>query len=219
MIGKPKYTYGDQLEFKWNNESNKVGIVEIVDSYGTFGQNEEPSYDIYVVENNTLYKHIRESEVVNKIEREKYEIIKVVTYSQFNKPAKFFSSKWGVPLEAYLDSMEEGLTTKTGVPAWFYIEENNEVIAGLGIIENDFHKRKDLAPNICAVYVREDHQGKGLSRKLLNKACSHLKENGIEDVYLITTHTEYYEKVGFDFVGEIEEDSGDLVRCYHRKCK
>ena len=148
-----------------------------------------------------------------------FKIIQIKEKEQFIKPAKFFSSKWGVPLEAYLESMEESIISKTGVPAWFYIEENNEVIAGLGIIENDFHKRKDLTPNICAVYVKEKYQRKGLARKLLNKACSHLKEHDINDVYLITTHTEFYEKVGFDFYGEIEEDSGDLVRCYHRNCE
>lgn len=219
MIGKPKYTYCDKVEFKWNNEPNKIGIIEIVDSHGTFEQNEEPSYDIYVEKNNTLYKHIRESEVVRKIQRDKFEIIKVRTSSQIRKPAKFFSNKWGVPLEAYIDSMRDSLHNETGVPAWFYIEENNEIIAGLGIIENDFHKRKDLTPNICAVYVREDYQGNGLARKLLDKACSHLKEHGIEDVYLITTHTEFYERVGFTYYGDIEEDSGDLVRCYHRKCR
>lgn len=219
MLGKPKYTYGDKLEFRWNKNESKIGLVEIIDSYGTLEQHEEPSYDIYCRDNNTLYKHIRESEVIRQVEREKYEIIEVQIYSQIRKPAIFFSNKWGVPLEAYIESMQDSISSDKAVPAWFYIEENGEVIAGLGIIENDFHKRKDLAPNICAVYVREDHQGKGLARKLLDKACSHLKEHGIEDVYLITTHTEFYEKVGFSFYGEIEEDSGDMVRCYHRKCK
>ena len=41
MIGKPKYTYGDKVEYKWPKSENKVGIIEIGDSYGTFEQNEE----------------------------------------------------------------------------------------------------------------------------------------------------------------------------------
>lgn len=218
MLGKSKYALQDRVSFKIKNLV-LVGEVFIVDSYGTFQQQEEPSYDIYVEANNTLYKHIRESMVIEKVDKEDFRIIKISKKEQFEKPAHFFSNKWGVPLEAYLESMEEGLNSSTGVPAWFYIEDNGEVIAGLGIIENDFHKRKDLAPNICAVYVKEEYQGNGISRALLNRACSHLKEHSIDDVYLITTHTAYYEKVGFDFVGEIEEDSGDLVRCYHKKCE
>lgn len=42
----------------------KIGVVWIVDAYGTFEQNEEVSYDIYVEEENCLYKHIRQSEVL-----------------------------------------------------------------------------------------------------------------------------------------------------------
>ena len=26
----------------------------------------------------------------------------------------------------------------------------------MGVIENDFHDRKDLTPNVCAVYTEED---------------------------------------------------------------
>lgn len=56
----PKYERGDVVRFEFGDEVLE-GMVEIVDRYGTFGQNEEPSYDLYRFENNTLYKHVRES--------------------------------------------------------------------------------------------------------------------------------------------------------------
>lgn len=40
------------------------------------------------------------------------------------------------------------------------------IVAGLGVIENDFHNRKDLAPNVCAVYTEEDCRCKGIAGKL-----------------------------------------------------
>lgn len=74
-IGCPKYKYEDLVEFKYSaNNTNivKTGVVYIVDAYGTFEQNEEPSYDIFVEgkddESNILYKHIRESSIIKKIE-------------------------------------------------------------------------------------------------------------------------------------------------------
>ena len=140
----------------------------------------------------------------------KYQITKPEKSSEITKAAVFFSQKWNIPPEAYIESMKDSLVSKSGVPAWFYIEQQNEIIAGLGIIENDFHKRKDLTPNICAVYVREDFQGKGIAKILLNAACSHLSEHNISDVYLITTHTEFYEHCGFDFYGNIEENDGKI---------
>ena len=67
MIGKPKYKRDDNVTFIFNG-TEKSGVIYIVDSYGTFGQSEEPSYDIYSPLENCLFKHIRESEVLGKIE-------------------------------------------------------------------------------------------------------------------------------------------------------
>lgn len=70
-IGKPLFKYEDEVGFyitpyKSDKEIFCKGKVYIIDSYGTFEQNEEPSYDIMVENfNNTgeacLVKHIRES--------------------------------------------------------------------------------------------------------------------------------------------------------------
>jgi hypothetical protein len=62
MIGHPQYKRNDVVSFKFKDEV-KTGTVYIVDAYGTFEQNEEPSYDILVESENTLYKHVRESKV------------------------------------------------------------------------------------------------------------------------------------------------------------
>ena len=65
VLGKPKFQRGDSVSFECNGQI-KVGLVEIVDAYGTFDQNVEPSYDILVKSENTLYKHFRET-LVRKV--------------------------------------------------------------------------------------------------------------------------------------------------------
>ena len=60
MLGRPKYTYEDVVKFKISGREI-VGKVYIVDAYGTFDQDSQPSYDIIVDEENFLYKHIPES--------------------------------------------------------------------------------------------------------------------------------------------------------------
>ena len=40
-----KYNYQEKVEFKWN-DGTKGGYIEIIDRFGTFGQPDEPSYDI-----------------------------------------------------------------------------------------------------------------------------------------------------------------------------
>ena len=61
---KTIYKEGQIVKFKINNII-KEGIIYIVDKYGTFEQNKEPSYDIMVTEENTLYKHIIQSMIIN----------------------------------------------------------------------------------------------------------------------------------------------------------
>lgn len=71
VLGSPKFKYGDVVGFylrpyKETKEKFFIGTVYIVDSYGTFEQSFEPSYDIMVENYNgmnerCLIKHIRES--------------------------------------------------------------------------------------------------------------------------------------------------------------
>ena len=71
MLGNPKFKVNDRVKFRIivNGVKEEMeGVVAIVNSYGTFFQNEEPSYDIMVEHflggEKTLVKHIRESDVV-----------------------------------------------------------------------------------------------------------------------------------------------------------
>lgn len=59
-MSKPLHKIDDIVQFNVRNKTLS-GKIEVVDANGTFGQNDEPSYDIMVQEENTLYKHIRES--------------------------------------------------------------------------------------------------------------------------------------------------------------
>ena len=65
MLGKPKYHENDLVEFQWlKDKPNKVGVVYIVDKWGTLSDNSDVSYDILIKEENMLYKHISERFVV-----------------------------------------------------------------------------------------------------------------------------------------------------------
>ena len=112
--------------------------------------------------------------------------------------AAWFSSKWGVPTEAYLECMDSYLNHETEL-GWYLCLSDDKIVAGLGVIENDFHNRKDLSPNICAVYTEPDYRCQGIAGHLLNMAVEDLREKGISPVYLLTDHTGFYERYGFKF--------------------
>lgn len=80
------------------------------------------------------------------------------------------------------------------IPSWFAVVEGDKIIAGVGVIEDDFHNRPDLTLNICALYVEETHRGQRISEKLFNEIETYLNSQDINIVYLITDHEGLYEK-------------------------
>ena len=112
--------------------------------------------------------------------------------------AEWFHKKWGVPKEAYLACMESYLKKETEY-GWYLCMDRDKIVGGLGVIENDFHDRKDLTPNICAVYTEEEYRGRGIAGHLLDMAVNDLKAKGITPVYLVTDHTGFYERYGWEF--------------------
>ena len=148
-----------------------------------------------------------------------YNIIRLIDKPEIkDKAAEWFHAKWGIPLEAYQESMEECLRAESPVPQWYVAMENDYIIGGMGVIENDFHDRKDLAPNVCAVYTEEGKRGSGVAGALLNYVCSDMKERGISTLYLLTDHTSFYERYGWEFFCMVQGDGeADRSRMYiHR---
>ena len=130
------------------------------------------------------------------------------------KAAAWFHSKWGVPEEAYLDCMTAYLGGATEY-GWYLCAEADWIVGGLGVIENDFHDRKDLTPNVCAVYTEEAFRGRGIAGRLLNMAVDDLKSKGISPVYLVTGHTGFYERYGWEFLCMVRGDGEpDMTRMY-----
>ena len=72
QLGKPKYKVGEKVCFVCGKDRDQEakGRICIIDAYGTREQQEEVSYDILgsrseVPDKRVLFKHIRESEIVN----------------------------------------------------------------------------------------------------------------------------------------------------------
>ncbi len=112
--------------------------------------------------------------------------------------AAWFHDRWRVPKQAYLDCMAAYLNGETEY-GWYLCLQGGKIVSGLGVIENDFHERKDLTPNVCAVYTEPEHRGQGIAGRLLDTAVEDLRAKGVSPVYLFTDHTGFYERYGWAF--------------------
>ena len=98
-------------------------------------------------------------------------------------------------------------------PVDLVLNTKQEIVAGAGIIVNDFHDRKDLTPNLCALFVEPEYRNNGIARSILDFARKDAGKAGFSTLYLITDHTTFYEKCGWSFL-TMANDSSRPVRVY-----
>lgn len=132
-----------------------------------------------------------------------------------DKAARWFCQKWDIPFEEYMESIAQCIEKKSGIPQWYVmLNENQDIIAGTGVIENDFHNRKDLSPNLCALYVEQPYRNQGIARQILDFVREDMCGLGIEILYLVTDHTDFYEKCGWNFLTMVQDTEGITERMY-----
>lgn len=149
----------------------------------------------------------------------KYPIFRIENEEIADKAAEWFHDKWSISKEAYLESILDSINNETGVPSWYLCTDGDRIVGGLGVIENDFHERKDLRPNVCAVFTEKDYRCQGIAGRLLNLVCSDMKSKGTDTLYLVTDHDSFYERYGWEFYTTVKCDGGEISRLYRKITK
>ena len=131
----------------------------------------------------------------------------------------WFHEKWHIPKEAYRESMDKCLKKLSPVPQWYLMTDGGRIVGGMGVIENDFHDRHDLTPNVCAVYTEPDYRNQGIARRLMEAVYADMADMGIETLYLLTDHTSLYERYGWELFCMVRGDGEECMsRMYiHRR--
>ncbi|EGO2842403.1 GNAT family N-acetyltransferase [Enterococcus faecalis] len=134
--------------------------------------------------------------------------------------AQWFSQKWQIPAEAYQASMQEMLTSENHVPHWWFcLNKQQDIVAGVGVIDNDFHNRADLTPNLCALYVEPTFRHQGLAGILLTTVGDFLANSGFKKLYLLTDHTTFYERYDWEFLTMVTTEEQSCARIYQKQLR
>jgi len=133
------------------------------------------------------------------------------------RTAQWFHEKWGFPTEAYLECIEAYISGKTK-NGWYLCLDKDKIVAALGVIDNDFHERKNLTPNVCGVYTEDEYRKQGIAGVLLQMVVDDMRNKGVSPLYLVTDHTGFYERYGWEFLCMVQpDDEPELTRMYiHR---
>jgi len=128
---------------------------------------------------------------------------------------EWFSSKWGIDKKEYEKSFDDCINKNENLPQWYLVlNEDDEIIGGCGLIQNDFVDRIDLFPYLCALFVEEKARGHAIGASLLENARKDAMAKGFNKLYLCTDHTSYYEKYGWTHIGTGKHPWGDTSRIY-----
>ena len=138
-----------------------------------------------------------------------------------SRPAKATASRLGATVAGFLPPTVRwtcGYRYCTTENGWYICLDGDKIAGGLGVIDNDFHDRKDLTPNVCAVYTDKKYRQQGIAGNLLNLAVNDMKAKGVTPIYLLTDHIGFYERYGWEFFCMAQGDGEpEMSRIYiHR---
>ena len=74
------------------------------------------------------------------------------------------------------------------------------------------HERAPYSQADCDAHAAE---GAKLARRMMENLCRDMAQMGQTDLFLLTDHTRFYEKLGWRFQEIVRENGGDFARCYH----
>ena len=66
--------------------------------------------------------------------------------------------------------------------------------------------------------MEEEYRKKGIAGCILNFIRKEFKNKGVKKLYLVTEHTNFYEKYGWNFFMMVNDDMGEKIRMYVIDC-
>ena len=129
---------------------------------------------------------------------------------------EYFQSKWASEESkaVYEDCIKSSIEAEGFLPQWYLLRDDGETLGCVGIITNDFISRMDIYPWLCALYVEEKYRRRGIGAMLVEKCKEETKKAGFPALYLCTDHVGYYERFGFEYIGDGYHPWGESSRIY-----
>ena len=131
-------------------------------------------------------------------------IISVRNNPEYKEQAiKYLQNSWPeVSPVIYENCISHSINAEQPLPQWYLLEKDDEIIGCAGLITNDFISRMDLYPWLCALFIDEQHRGNSHSSLLIEQAKKDSKYYGFKYLNLCTDFTGFYEKYGFEYIGQ-----------------
>lgn len=117
---------------------------------------------------------------------------------------------------AFFASIVQSSLRQEGLPLTFIALDEGELVGTVGLWLCDLISRQDLSPWLAALYVDERHRDKGLGQRLQQHVLDYSRQAGFPALHLYATFSGYYEKMGWQYIGEGLDYPAKPVRLYRQ---
>lgn len=149
-------------------------------------------------------------EIINLIEEQEYlEEVSEWIWKEWDK-------QHGSKLENVVYRSKHSIN-KESIPQMYIAKYKEEVVGVVAIWLNDLKARQDLFPWMATLYVKEEFRNMGIGKKLQKKCIEETKKLNYKNLYLITEHENYYEKMGWEFLENAPIGDGCYEKIYKYK--
>ncbi|MEB5922134.1 GNAT family N-acetyltransferase [Franconibacter daqui] len=100
------------------------------------------------------------------------------------------------------------------LPLTFIATEGVKLLGTVGLWRCDLISRQDLFPWLAALYIDESQRGKGLGGMLQETVTGFARSLGFTELYLYSACKNYYERSGWQYIGDALEYPDKSVHLY-----
>lgn len=112
------------------------------------------------------------------------------------------------------DDIHSCIYTESAYPQWYLLMDNQKIVGGAGVVNNDRINDKDFSPILYYLYIKEayyDTEGVSLLFKKIKQDAAVF---GYEKIECFTDQISFYESHGFRYIKE----SHDGLKIYSTDC-
>lgn len=116
----------------------------------------------------------------------------------------------------FFASVVKSCLTGADLPQTFIALDGDTLAGTVGLWRCDLISRQDLTPWLAALYVDDAYRSCGLGQKLQEFVLEQSLSSGFREVYLYAEFTGYYERFGWEYIGDALDYPDKPVRVYHQ---